>query len=239
MKNLTVLLILFLTIQACENNSESVDEVVYDENQKIADANALRFERGPGFREGFTMRPIRLDLEQQYLFKNGTDVYGNSEKYTWQEADKIISEQISKIIKSDSISLTEASYSSNIQLFSLMFIHDFLLVETANKEVVERILHYMEILKRHQCPDLDAMTDALLYIKPYVPNQKFVEFKHYIIGKADKNLEYVKENWKEYYETYKNTDSQNVKNKYMQEGFHLKNLTLEAKYIREKLQSVQ
>lgn len=230
---------LLLTIQACENSSESVDEVVYGEKQKVADANALRFEQGPGFREGFTLRPVRMDLEQQYLFKKGTDVYGNSEKYTWKEADKIISEQLSKIIKSDSISLTEASYSSNIQLFSLMFIHDFLLVETANKEVVERILHYMEILKRHQCPDLDAMTDALLYIKPYISNQKFFEFEQYIMNKVDENLEYVKENWKEYYETYKKSDSQDVKNKYMQEGFYMKNLTLEAKYIREKLQLAQ
>ncbi|HRK55029.1 MAG TPA: hypothetical protein PK185_14010 [Cyclobacteriaceae bacterium] len=154
---------------------------------------------------------------------------------TWKELDAIITPLLADVIGEEGIySDKEKRETYGVQGLALRMIRDFLIKENPSPEVIERLNYYMDILYRHKAVDLDIITNALIYSKPYIDNDRYFKFREYILYVAVKNLEYVRDNQAKYKKLYEES-SGNDKLRYLREGRRMQNLTEEAAYVKGQL----
>ena len=104
-----------------------------------------------------------------------------------------------------------------------------------SQKTADRIIYHLNILHKHQNNDLKDLADALIHVKNYMSDQNYYEIKSYVIAEADKNTLYVKENYKQAEQNYKNVD-ESEKFSYLTTGYHLSSISKEANYVRELLE---
>lgn len=154
---------------------------------------------------------------------------------TWKEVDAIIAPLLTDVIGEEgNYSDKEKRETYGIQGLALRMIRDFLIKENPSPEVIERLNYYMDILYRHKTVDLDIITNALIYSKPYIDNGRYFKFREYILYVAVKNIEYVRDNQARYKKLYEES-SGNDKLRYLREGRRMQNLTEEATYVKAQL----
>jgi len=78
------------------------------------------------------------------------------------------------------------------------------------------------------------MTNALIYTKPYIDNDRYIKFKEYILSVVEGNLEFVRDNQAKYKRLYEESTG-NDKVRYLREGKRTQNLTEEAAYVKGQL----
>lgn len=239
MKTIIPLLLAICIFQACVNESEN-DTSIISENEL---EKLRRFETPLRWNESVSTKNTflfngEITSEKNLFPKAFGSMFQDLEEKnaTRQEVDRLISDKLRDFVNSDEISYEEKQYSRNIQYVVLKFFEEYLIQEDPSKEIADRATYYMDILVRHKVVDLSIMADVLVQNKRYMLKDKYNEFQEYLILAAEEKVDYVKNNWKEYYEIYQQSEGRE-KRRWQYEGNHLQGKLEEAKYVKNRLSS--
>jgi len=235
--------LMLVTVVSCRSEVEKDRDDLMD----LANKNAMRLlTHPPKYNEGFSLKNSFIpgivenqemgELDRKHMVTFG---WNDRPHRTWQQVDELIAPDLEKILGANGkYTDEEKAQTIGIQFVSLNIIRDYLLKETPSPELIERLNFYMDNLYKHKSPDLDIMTDALIYSRPYISEARYEKFREYILGVARKNLDYVRANQERFKKLYEESIG-DKKLVYLREGKHLQNYTEEAAYVKARLGSVK
>ena len=240
MKTINIVLLILWVLQACTSEPENVANDIASEEEL---ENIRRFETPPRWDLSIvTKNSFLVDGEITSELNLFPRAFGSmfddlkEENATLQEVDQLISSKLDKFIHSSEISYEEKQYSRNIQYTVLKFFEGYLLPEAPSREIADQATYYMNILLRHKVVDLSIMADVLARNKRYMQREKYEEFERYLLTSAEENVNYIKNNWEEYYKKYQQSEGRE-KRRWQYEGNHLQGVLEEAKYVKNRLSS--